>query len=252
MAHAGRQRLLARLRGEIEGLERPRSRRRALPFGIPEIDSRLPWRGLALGAVHEVMEAGAASEHAACAALFTGALLARLKGPVLWCLSRRDLFAPALAGVGLHPDRVIYAESFREAEILPLVEEGLRHRGLVGVVGEVPRLGLTASRRLQLAAEASGVTALILRRWRSDADRASADEPSAALTRWRVVAAPSAPLTVPGVGRSRWHLELLRCKGAEAFSWHLEAPDETGRFALSSNLADRPHPQSRERRAAAG
>jgi protein ImuA len=252
MAHAGRQRLLARLRGEIEGLERLPSRRRAVPFGIASIDGHLPWRGLALGGVHEVMEAGAASEHAACAALFSAALLARLKGPVLWCLSRRDLFAPALAGVGLHPDRVIYAETFRDAEILALVEEGLRHRGLVGVVGEVPRLGLTASRRLQLAAEASGVTALIVRRWRSDAERASAEEPSAALTRWRVLARPSEALSVPGVGRARWQLELLRCKGAEPSSWHVEAPNETGRFALLPDLANRPHPQDIEKRAAAG
>jgi protein ImuA len=98
--------------------------------------------------------------------LFVAGILARNKGPVLWCLSRRDLFAPALAGAGLHPDRVIYAETRREAEILAAVEEGLRERGLAGVVGEVARLRLTASRRLQLAAEESGVPALIVRRWR--------------------------------------------------------------------------------------
>ena len=79
---------------------------------------------------------------------------------MLWCLKSRDLFAPALASVGLHPDRVIYAETRRESEILPAVEEGLRHRGLAGVVGEVARLGLTPSRRLQLAAEETGVPAL--------------------------------------------------------------------------------------------
>jgi protein ImuA len=52
------------------------------------------------------MQAGAASEHAAVATLFVAGILARNKGPVLWCLLRRDLFAPALAGAGLHPARV--------------------------------------------------------------------------------------------------------------------------------------------------
>ena len=77
------------------------------------------------------------------------------------------LFAPALAAVGLHPDRVIYAETHRGSEVLAVAEEGLRQKGLAGVVAEVARLGLTASRRLQLAAEESGVPALIIRRWRT-------------------------------------------------------------------------------------
>ncbi len=42
------------------------------------------------------------------------------------------------------------------------MEEGLRHGGLAGVVGELVRLPLTPSRRLQLAAEASGVIAFQL------------------------------------------------------------------------------------------
>ena len=55
-----------------------------------------------------------------------------LQGPVLWCLHSRDLFAPALARVGLHPDRVIYCETWKDAEILPAMEEGCELRGLRG------------------------------------------------------------------------------------------------------------------------
>ena len=40
----------------------------------------------------------------------------------------------------------------------------LRVAGIAGVVGEVSKLSTTASKRLQLAAEGSGVTAFILRR----------------------------------------------------------------------------------------
>ena len=175
MSNAGRALVLSELRERIERLEHGRGQRAVLPFRVREVDRHLPAGGLALGALHEVMQAGAASEHAASATLFAAGILARNKGPVLWCLRRRDLFAPALAAVGLHPDRVIYAETHREAEVLAAMEEGLRHNGLAGVVGEVARLGLTASRRLQLAAEESGVPALVIRRWRNDLERALAD-----------------------------------------------------------------------------
>src|ERR671912_1841211 len=186
MLNAGHALALSELRERIERLEHGRRPRAVLPFRVRELDQCLPAGGLALGGLHEVMQAGAASEHAASATLFAAGILARNKGPVLWCLRRRDLFAPALAAVGLHPDRVIYAETRREPEVLAAMEEGLRQKGLVGVVGEVARLGLTASRRLQLAAEESGVPALILRRWQNDAERASAGEATAAVTRWRV------------------------------------------------------------------
>ena len=140
------------------------SHRPVLPFGIKEIDEALPGGGLALGAVHEFSEEGPRGGYAACALLFAAGILARLPGPVLWCLHSRDLFAPALARVGLHPDRIIFCETWKDAEILPAMEEGLRMRGLAGVVGELNRISLTPSRRLQLAAETSGVPALIIRR----------------------------------------------------------------------------------------
>ena len=243
MAGAGRAAIFSELRTQIERLERGGGRRHAvLPFGIPALDEHLRG-GLALGAVHEIAEVG---ECPAMAPLFAAGILARLKGPVLWCLKRRDLFAPALASAGLHPDRVIYAEAYRETDILAAMEEGLRHRGLAGVVGEVARLGLTPSRRLQLAAEETGVTAFVLRSGRSD------DEPSAAVTRWRLMPAPSRSLPAPGIGRERWLVELTRCRGAEANAWLLEACDAKGRLALPADLADRSHPQERGRRAAAG
>jgi hypothetical protein len=73
-------------------------------------------------------------------------------GKVLWCITRPDLFAPALAQAGLVPDRVIYVEAGDETSVLVCFEEGLRHGGLGAVVAEVARLSMTASRRLQLAA----------------------------------------------------------------------------------------------------
>ncbi|MCS6932361.1 MAG: damage-inducible mutagenesis protein, partial [Acetobacteraceae bacterium] len=162
-----------------------------LPFGVPALDACLPEDGLSRGALHEVHGAGADASHGAAAALLVAGILARAGGPVLWVSGRFDLFAPALAGVGLGPERVLHVEAGRE--VLPAMEEGLRHRGIGGVVGEVAgRLGLTASRRLQLAAEATGAMAFVIRR-PGRPGAAPLSEPSAAATRWRVGAAPSPP-----------------------------------------------------------
>jgi protein ImuA len=153
------------------------------------------------GCLHELQPGGRGSEDGAAAFLFTAGILARLKGPVLWCLASRDLFAPAPARAGLHPDWEIYAETWWGSEVLPVMEEGVRCPRLAGVVGEIGRLSLTASRRQQHAAEASGVVALVLRRWRGARSQGRVKEQgSVAATRWLVTALPSAPLTMPGPG----------------------------------------------------
>src|SRR6266702_1222460 len=125
-----------------------------------------------------------------------GAESGEAQGPVLWCLRRPDLYGPGLLAHGLDPARLVLVRARRDEEILWAVEEGLRAgpaAGLAAVVGEIGHLPMVAGRRLQLAAERSGVTALILRRWRSAAEAAAErGQPSAALTRWRVAALPSA------------------------------------------------------------
>src|SRR5439155_8283973 len=64
--------------------------------------------------------------------------------------------------------------------------------------GEIGRLPMVAGRRLQLAAERSGVPALILRRWRNAAEAAAERErPSAAQSRWRIAALPSTAVHLP-------------------------------------------------------
>src|ERR1700753_2611246 len=103
-----------------------------LPFGVAEIDERLPGGGLALGALHEVAGGANGALDGAAAAQVAAGLFGRAHGQILWCLSRRDLFAPALALAGLHPDRVIYAEAGSEKAILACFEEGLRHGGRAG------------------------------------------------------------------------------------------------------------------------
>src|ERR1700756_4888119 len=146
--------VVAALRERIRCLERgARQRWAVLPFGIKAIDERLPEGGLALGALHEVAGGGNAAIDGAAAALFAAGIAARTKGRILWCVTRQDLFAPALAQAGLAPDRIVFVEAGDEQALLACCEEGLRHGGLGAVVGETTRLSMTASRRLQLAAE---------------------------------------------------------------------------------------------------
>jgi protein ImuA len=210
-----------------------------IPFGMAKLDLGLPEGGLERGALHEFAGGGLGAVHGAAAVLFVAGILARVDGSVLWCLHARDLFATALAAVGLYPDRVIYAEAGDEKSVLLCMEEGLRQGGLAGVVGEISKLSMTASRRLQLAAEKSGVPAFIIRRARKTADAAEFVQPTAGVTRWRITALPSSPLPVAGIGRPRWYVELVRCRGGESAAWELEACDETGHLALPADLADR-------------
>ena len=238
-----RRRRLEDLRARIAGIEQAgRPRRPVLPFGVPAIDRHLPQGGLPGGALHEIWGDGSDAQGAA-AALFAAGVLARMEGPVLWCLRARDLFAPALAGVGLHP--VLYAETGDEKMVPLCLEEGLRCADLAGVVGEVSRLAMTASRRLQLAAETSGVAAFLIRR--DPRGGAALAEPSAAVTRWRIDAAPSASLPVPGAGRARWRVELLRCRAGEGAAWEVETCDAQGHLALAAELADRSAAPAQER-----
>ena len=106
--------------------------------------------------------------------------------------------------------------------------------------------------RLQLAAEGGEAIGLALRRWRRPFDKlrteaADFGQPTAATTRWRVTARPSIPLPVPGVGRARWLVELMRCRAGESAQFELEACDARGRLALPCELAHRVKPAVRAR-----
>jgi protein ImuA len=239
MARPSANPIISELRERIQHLEGAAARATAvLPFGIPGIDERLPGGGLAYGAIHEFAGGGAAAIDGAAAALFAAGVAARTKGVVVWCLARPDLFAPALAGAGLHPDRVIYVEAVREEHVLEACEEALRFGGLGAVVAEAVRLPMVVSRRLQLAAEGSGTLGLIIRRWRRQTEAADFGHPTASASRWRISVLPSQPLPVPGVGRARWLAELIRIKAGDSADFIVEACDGQGRLRISSDAAD--------------
>jgi len=242
---------LADLRARVRAIERGAAygglRRRTAPLGAAVLDAHLPGGGLPLGGLHEI-EGGRAEWDDGAATGFCVGLLARLLAavsepgngrrngnkPVLWVSPWRDLYAPGLRAFGFDPGRLIQVRA-GGTDVLWAMEEGLRCARLAAVVGEVETLERGPGRRLQLAAEAGGVTAFVLRRGLRPARPARAGA-SAAVTRWRVEAetmsrAPGAP---------RWRVELLRCRGAAPGQWSLEWDDAAGGFAVAAALRDRP------------
>jgi len=198
-----------------------------LALGAP--DAALPWGGLPLARLHQIVAADQAALGFAAALL---GLMAVGK-PVLWCGRRGAAapFLPGLAGFGLAPQQVLVAEAERAVEALWTMEEGLRCPALGAVLGEIDELAPAAARRLQLAAETGGVAGLVVTPGRATPSLSQSF--SGATTRWRVGAAPSAPTPWGGLGAPAWHVALERCRGGLPRAWVLEWRD--GSFAA-------PHP----------
>ncbi len=160
----------------------------------------------------------------------TGAMLALAldlsSRPLLWVrqdfLSREGgtPYPPGLREFGFDPARIIFVHGRDAAAVLQAGLEGARCAALAGVLielwGEAKALDLTASRRLAIAAKASGTPVLMAR-------IAAQPCPSAAETRWHVRAAPSRALAASAPGHPAVSLDLLRHRGGLAQAiWHLE------------------------------
>ncbi len=183
-----------------------------LALGMEAVDRLLPEGGLALAGVHEVRGSGDGAATGFCAALL--ARLSRVDGrPILWLERGEDLYMPGLARFGLKPGAVLTVSGIsRDADMLWALEEALHCGALSAVVGEIRAADFTASRRLQLAAEAGGVTALLL----SEGQGGGA---ATALSRWQVTSAPSLGDGMPGVGWPCWQVELVRCRNGRPAAW---------------------------------
>ena len=224
---------LTLLRRHLARLERPGGRgAEAVGLGDPTLDAALPWRGLPRNGLHDI----ATADGDAAADGFALAVAARIAGTGgrilhvgLWHRAHVDgrPYGPGLVRYGIDPDRLLLTVVRRPAELLWLMEEGLRSGALAVVIGDGVAADLTASRRLQLAAEAGGSSALLL--------PPVGARSSAALTRWRVVSASS----LDGPFRPRWRVTLERCRGGLPGDWLVEWDDATHRFCVVPALADR-------------
>ena len=230
---------LATLRGSIEHIEAHGDA--YLPdrvaLGHADADATLQG-GLALGAMHEVFtEAGRQS---AAATGFVAGLAGRAaaRRPMVWV--RQDfaeiescgLSMSGLAELGLDPRVLVTVRAADVDTALKTAADALACDALGVVVlevwGEARQLDLVASRKLTLAAQASGVTGLLLR-------VAAEPSPSTAETRWIVRAAhsppaapsmPAAPL-MPAAAWSAWgapvfDAQLVRNRHGPVGRWIME------------------------------
>lgn len=209
---------LSQLRDQMRALAatgRPETR---VPLDRSEMDAAL-CGGLKRAALHEVYAASGGDAGAATGFALGLALKAAMGKPLLW--AREDMldietghvYAPGLTAFGLSPASLVMVRARDSEDVLKAGEDAVRCGGLGAAIiapwGSPAKLNLTASRRLALAAAASGVTAVMLR-------VAAAPSPSAAETRWRVAAAPSRPIDGEAPGRPAFHVSLLRQRGGEA------------------------------------
>ncbi len=218
-----------------------------LTLGFDEIDDRLPGEVHSGAGVHEI--AAAAPAGVAAASGFAAALMARHIArlpdadtrPLLWCrhaASVREhghLYGHGLAALGLASERLLTVSLTRPRAILWTIEEALKSTALAGVIADMTAeaLDLTASRRLMLAARASGVPLLLV------FARPLAGA-TAALTRWRVAphasGAPAFDTGAPGL--PAWTLTLERSRAGRPGQWTVEWHHATHRFALVPALFD--------------
>lgn len=210
-----------KLRAQIRRLEGFKGGNKAgcLPLGV-SIEDCLPGSALALGAVHEFISAG--YEDAASSLSFILAVLSPLPmpSPIIWVARDHVQYAPGFAFYGIDAQHIIFVRPQKDAQALWVMEEALRCKGIAAVVGECAMADLTATRRLQLAAEESGVPGLLLR----PAQRVMSS--SSCVTRWQVRPAPSIPEGLPGLGVPRWQVELLKARGGRPGSWIMEWRDQ--------------------------
>ncbi|MGJ5177354.1 ImuA family protein [Bradyrhizobium oligotrophicum] len=227
---------LARLRGRIARLEAADGAHdlRRVALGHAEADAVLQG-GLATGALHEVFaEAG---RQAAAATGFVCGLAARVaaRKPLIWIrqdFAEREAGALSMSGLaelGLDPCRLVVVRAPDLDHALRTAADALACDALGGVMlevwGETQKLDLVASRKLTLAAQESGVTALLLR-------VAATPEPSTAETRWMVRTAPSSEVA-PWMawGAPRLDAELIRNRHGQTGRWIMEWMPDACRFS---------------------
>ena len=155
---------------------------------------------------------------------------------------RLDFGAPSPDGLkqaGIDPGRLMRVDARPGADALWAMEEALKAGALVfGEAGAARGYDLTASRRLHAAAKAKGGQILVARAHDTDGT-------SAALTRWRIAAAPGAPAPWRGAG-GLWGLGsqkliavLERRRGGAPDRFELEWEDDALRRLEPAALAHR-------------
>jgi protein ImuA len=170
---------------------------------------------------------------------WTGFLLAQLETakPVLWVQDRMAILESGrIHPPGLRSQELIHVEARDARDALWAMEEGVRCPALSAVIGEIwgdPKaLDFTATRRLAVASERSGVPCWLVR-------LGGTANLSGARMRWRIASAPSLinPFNERAPGTPTWDADLFRARGMPPGRWSIA--HEAGAFHLAATPRDR-------------
>lgn len=207
--------VIKRLQQDILHLQGFKSRNSAENLlGLGPVEAAFPNGIFATGAIHEFVSQG--SEETAATFGFVSAVISKLmtdSRPCIWICPSRSLFPPALKKFNIAPARIIFVETTTDAESLWVMEEALKCDGIAVVIGEIPRVSFSQSRRLQLAVEKSKVTGFLLRAVKTQNMLAS-------IAKWHITPVQSMnPDGFPGVGFPQWNVALLKVRNGKPGSW---------------------------------
>ncbi len=185
--------------------------------GLSPFATAFPGHAFPINAIHEFISCGPA------AAASTNGFITALAGKFmedgaicLWIGSKKKIYPPGLKYFGLDPSRVVFITAMKLQDTLWIIEEALKCEALTAVIAEIPELGFAESRRLQLAVERSGVTGFIHR------ISPHIENATACTARWQITPMPGiAPDGLPGIGHSRWDVQLLKIKNGRPHSWQV-------------------------------
>ena len=170
---------------------------------------------------------------------WAGFLLAQVEAgkPLLWVQERMAILeAGRIYPPGLGARDLIHIEARDSRSALWAMEEGLRCAALGAVIGELwgdpAALDFTATRRLAVAAERSGVPAWLVR-------LGGSANLSGARMRWRVASAPSLanPFDPRAPGTPAWDAELFRARGMPPGRWFVSHDSHS--FRVVAAFGDR-------------
>lgn len=184
--------------------------------GLFLIREAFPGKVFPLGVIHEFVY-DSIEEKSASSGFVCGIASSIMKGggAGAWIGAKGTVFPHAVNGFGIGPEKLFFIEPSTDKEKLWAIEEALKCTGLAVVMADIGNLGVTESRRFQLAVEKSGVTGFLLRNNTKIA--------SSAVTRWQIKPRRAdAKKDLPGIGFPQWEVALLKVKNGKPGNWQME------------------------------
>lgn len=176
--------------------------------GSRTLDRLLPSGGLSRGTLVEWL-AGASGSGTATLALLAAREASREAGAVVVLDRRQWFYPPAAVSLGVELEKLLVIRPRSKADEAWALDQSLRCSGVAAVLAWPEELDDHTFRRLQLAAETSGVLGLFVR------PQSARAEPSWAELRLEVSPLPTQQQW-GGIFRRRLRVELLRCRGGQA------------------------------------